>query len=53
MTDDEIKTLIKIRRNNLTTSRERCWYEDSWTETVINDEAVFKLIKEVLENDRT
>jgi hypothetical protein len=53
MSDDEIKEIIKKHRNNLTLTRERCFYEDCWMETVLDDEAVFRMIKEILENERT
>jgi hypothetical protein len=48
ISDKDIKEFINTHRNNLTMRRERSWYEDSWTETVVNDDAVFNLIKEVL-----
>jgi len=44
-TEDEARSLAKGL--HLTTTRERCFYEDSWTETVVNWRAVADLIDRV------
>lgn len=42
---DEAKELSK--GFNLTTTRERTWYEDSWTETVIDNHELARFIEKI------
>lgn len=50
MSDDELKKLINKHRGSFTKRITRCFYEDEWEETVANEEAIFKFIKEVVLN---
>lgn len=55
VTDEQIRDLIdsynygRGNRQRLLTTRERCFYEDEWTETVLDKDAAFKMMKELLE----
>ena len=55
ITDEQILDLIdsynyaRDNRPRLLTDRIRTFYEDEWTETVLDKDAVFKMMKELLE----
>jgi hypothetical protein len=55
VTDEQIRDLIdsynyaKGDRPRLLMTRERCFYEDCWTETILDKDATFKMMKELLE----
>jgi len=52
MTEDEVKTLFHELKETPTESRERSWYEDTWTETVPDWRAITRVVNAAIEKNK-